>query len=146
MAISILRRATAWLCLAVALLTGLSPAQGFVICLEPDGCVSFEIPSAAETCGGCGNHQEGDTSTKTVVRGAEVVDCPCIDLPVPSSSQDRRLQRKSIELEPGSWIADPSSSPAPPFFPAPPTVGAVRPEAPRPAESLDLIRSVVLLV
>ena len=36
-------RFVAWLCLALMSLAGLTPAQGFVLCIEADGCVSIEI-------------------------------------------------------------------------------------------------------
>ena len=143
---SILQRAAAWLCLAVAILTGFSPAQGFVICLEPDGRVSVEIATSAEACGGCESPRDHTTTPKPTVRSAQVSDCPCVDLPVPGTSQERGLQRQPIQLRPGSWIACPLPSFARPLVPLPLAVRASPPGPPRPAESLARIRSVVLLV
>jgi hypothetical protein len=142
---SMIQRTTAWLCLAVALLTGFTPAQGTVICLEPDGCVRIELAISAASCFGCGEHREDATPSSPVVRAPEVSDCPCVDLPVPGTSQERRL-RNSIALRLGSWIANPVALTAPPLLPAPRALRALRLDPPRPPESLALIRSVVLLV
>lgn len=54
--VSTLNRTIAWLCLALALLTGLSPAQGFVLCIETDGCVTVELKDV-----GLDSHQRPTT-------------------------------------------------------------------------------------
>src|SRR6202008_416346 len=101
-------RLTAFVCFAVVFVTGLTPSNGFVICLEPDGCVSIEVETSARECGGCEGHEEAGTESQVLPGNA----CPCLDLPIPGSSEDRRLERKSIDLRlatlaaPASAIAE----------------------------------------
>jgi hypothetical protein len=135
---SLIRRLSAWLCLMLSLLIGSAPAQGFVLCLEPDGCVSLEIATASESCGACAEHaQEADAG------------CPCVDLPVTGPESARPVQPKPAELtdlQLAVWVAT-----------LPEVLSSLRAEValefravprgpPRPPGSLALIRSVVLLV
>lgn len=143
---SFLQRTTAWLCLVVTLLTGVTPAQGFVLCFEPDGCISIEVATAAERCNGCESQEAPTTPGSPSVRLTHETGCPCQDVHVAGLAQDLRLQPKPIELKVGPWIAAPPTflylltvSPSPVVH-APPT------EVPRPPDTLELIRSVVLLV
>ena len=143
---SFLLRLTAWLCLSMTLLAGVTPAQGFVLCIEADGCLSIELKSVVADCGGCEGHEEGVLAGSVDAQPAESTDCGCIDLSLPSSPQDQRQQPKPVEFQVGPWIA-----PLCDLFSqqltalcgatrAPPSV------APRPPDALALIRSVVLLV
>ena len=144
--LSLPHRLTAWLCLALVLLTGLTPAQGFVVCIEDDGCVSIEVKAADANCGGCEGHEEGDSPVQTAATSSEEAPCPCIDLPVPGSPEQELAQSRSVEIHVGPWIA-----PAPEIRVqhATPTVTAGRgppPCIPRVADSWGHIRTVVLLV
>lgn len=146
MTFSLPHRLTAWLCLALVLLTGLTPAQGFVVCIEDDGCVSIEVKAADANCGGCEGHEEGDSPVQTAATSSEEAPCPCIDLPVPGSPEQELAQSRSVEIHVGPWIA-----PAPEIRVqhATPTVTAGRgppPCIPRVADSWAHIRTVVLLL
>jgi len=142
---SILQRLTAWLCLAVALLTGITPSQGLMLCLESDGCVRIEIASFAPECGGCEGHAE-DATTTLSARSVDDMGCPCVDLPIPGSTQEQRVQPKSIEFQPGPWV--PAASPLTSSSVVAALLAARAPprEVPRPPESVALIRTVVLRV
>lgn len=143
--ISILQRLTAIVCLAVVLVTGLTPANGFVICLEPDGCVTLEVETSARECGGCEGHEEAGLPIGTDTRAASNEECPCFDLPIPGSSEDRRLERRPIELRIAT-LAAPAFTIAEALASGSNLHGSPRAEPPRPTETLELIRTVVLLV
>lgn len=143
---SILQRATVWLCLAVAVLTGLTPAQGFMLCLEPDGDLCIEVATSAETCSGCviEGHDPAPAAEHEVTTDDPC--CPCLDLPVPGFSQDRQVLAKALEFQLGPWTEDVQPLVLRSIPPPCTTVHAARGEEPRPPDSLALIRSVVLLV
>jgi hypothetical protein len=138
-------RFAAWLCLALVLLTGLTPAQGFVVCIEEDWCVSIELKAADANCGGCEGHEESNAPVQAAATSGDDP-CPCIDLAVPNSPEQQLSQSRSIELHIGPWIAPP---PEIRVQHATPTVTAGRgppPCIPRVADSWEHIRTVVLLV
>ncbi len=137
---------TAWLCLAVALLTGITPAQGLMLCLESDGCVRIEIASSAPECGGCEGHEEDAAPATPSARGADDGACPCVDLPIPGATQEQRVQPKPIEFQLGPWVPAASPIVSSPFVAALLASRAPPTEVPRPLESVALIRTVVLLV
>jgi len=142
----LLPRLTAWLCLALVLLTGLTPAQGFVVCIEEDGCVSIEVKAADADCGGCEGHDESETPVQANATTTEDASCPCLDLAVPGSPEQQLALSRSIEFHVGPWIAPP---PEIRVQHATPTVTAGRgppPCIPRVADSWAHIRTVVLLV
>ena len=146
MTLSLPHRLTAWLCLALMLLTGLTPAQGFVVCIEDDGCVSIEFKSVVASCGGCEGHEASDSPVQTAATSSEEAPCPCIDLAVPGSPEQQLAQSRSIEVHVGPSIAPP---PEIRVQHATPTVAAGRgPPAciPRVADSWAHIRTVVLLI
>lgn len=143
---SFLQRATAWLCLGVALLTGVTPAQGFVLCFEPDGRTSIEVAKAAERCSGCESQEAPTTPTSPSVRLTHETGCPCQDVSVPGRAQDLRLQPRPIELQIGPCIAAPPTLLGSLSVSSSPVVHAPPTEVPRPPDTLELIRSVVLLV
>lgn len=146
MTLSLPHRLTAWLCLALVLLTGLSSTQGFVVCIEDDGCVSIEVKAADASCGGCEGHVQSDSPVQSAADSTEDVPCPCIDLAVPGSTEEQLAQSRSVEINVGPWIAPP---PEIRVQHATPTVTAGRgppPCVPRVADSLAHIRTVVLLV
>ena len=95
-------RLTARLCLALVLLTGLTPAQGVVVCIEEDGCVSIEVKPADANCSGCEGHEESDTPVQAAATSSEDAPCRCIDLVVPAGAVYGFLERKHNELTRGA--------------------------------------------
>lgn len=159
-----IQRFTAWLCLAAALWMGLAPAQTFVLCLEPDGSMDLEL-AVDGRCTGCGVScravmpksatcqdggttcvEEGCAPPTSHGQAAAAVDdgCPCIDLVLPTTGDDR------IQPKPSQPDADHPVACAPAIDMAQgwPPAGArscVTP-AERPPPALALLRSVVLLI
>lgn len=136
-----LHKLTTWLVLVVYVLSGVSPAQQLVVCLEPDGSVVLEAaePSGCTPCG-----VPEDSSGDVESLGVEC--CPCIDIPLPTQSEEPQAKLKASEGH-GSWAAV-----VPPSFIAEiarvePTEPAVSARSqPRPAPGLALIRTVILRV
>ncbi len=143
---SLLRRLTAWLCLATALLTGLAPAQGFVLCLEADGCMRVETEARDTDCGSCEGHESGELAQSALANPLDGPNCSCTDIAVPGCRQEQRLLQKSVEIQLRSWIALPLDPLAQPCLAAGLPVRAPRRDDPRPPAALALIRSVVLLL
>lgn len=143
---SFLQRTTAWLCIAVALLTGTTSAQGFVLCLEADGCVRVEAQRGDADCSACEGHETVARPMLAVESAASGQDCPCVDLAVPGCRQEQRVLPGSIELQIRAWIAQP-----PELFVRTCSLAGLSDRAPpaavpRPPDSLALIRTVVLLL
>ena len=141
----LLQRFTAWLCLSVALFSGLAPAQGYVLCLEADGCLSLEVADAAESCGGCEPHRADGAPSASSCAAVDTA-CPCVDISVSVGAKDKRIQPRP---------ADVPLLKLPVFRPATlcerlltDSLASRTPDiaAPLPAQSLLLIRSVVLLL
>jgi len=143
---SLLHRFTAWLCLALVLVTGSTPARGFVVCIENDGCVSIEIKAAYEDCDGCDGHDERDASEPVATASNDGEPCPCLDLVVPGYAEHQAAQLRSIDVHVGAWLAPPSV--AWPIYAAPETTNGRGPPPcpPRVADTLVHVRTVVLLV
>lgn len=128
------------------LLSGLTPAQGFVVCIEADGCVSVEIKATDADCGGCEGHQNEGPSSESGVSTAAGEACPCIDLAVPGPSEAQFARARWIEIQFVHWVA-PLPEIRIQFCPPCVTAGRGPPiEIPRVADTLAHIRSVVLLV
>lgn len=139
-------RLVAWLCLALTLLTGLTPAQGFVVCIEEDGCVSIEFKVADASCGDCEGHEESNSPVQAAAASSDDAPCPCIDLEVLSSPERQLSQSRSVELHVGPWIA-PRPEIRVQHATSAVTAGRVPPPGlPRVADSWEHIRTVVLLV
>ncbi len=143
---SLLRRLTAWLCLATALLTGLPPAQGFVLCLEADGCVSVDLAAPSEHCSCCESHEQAAAAPVQDARVLGEAGCACVDLVVLGVAQVRSGQIRPIgpQLEFAPAPAPVDALPVPVLVP--PASRSARAEVPRPPGSLALIRSVILLL
>jgi hypothetical protein len=143
---SLLQRTTAWLCLAVILLTGITPAQrGFVLCLEEDGCVRVEVKALDGNCAGCEGHAALAVAEQPASSLAGPLDCPCIDLAVVAPHQEHRVLPKPVHAQLGPWFApEPVASPL--FAVVDGHVHAAPTSVPRPPDSLALIHSVVLLL
>ena len=132
-----------WLCALVALVLSLAPAQGFVVCLEPDGSVALEPASAG--CAGCPDSGEPEPASSSHAPDGEC--CPCVDIPIRVPGAKPAEGRARAE-DPG-WISLPAPAPpsAIPAVPAGAPARAERPrEALRPALALRCLRSVVLHV
>ena len=143
MTLSLPHRLTASLCLALVLLTGLTPAQGFVVCIGDDGCVCIEVTAVEESCGCC---DEGGTLVPAETTSQDDAPCSCLDLIVTGLPEQQAVQSRSVEIQIGPWIAPP---PEIRVQQATPTVTAGRgppPGIPRVADSWAHIRTVVLLV
>lgn len=84
---ALLRRLTVWLCLTAALLSGIAPTQGFVLCLEPDGDVCFSVPTSEQRCGGC-RTSERDSESTTLQRVENDACCTCTDFALPGRAED----------------------------------------------------------
>jgi hypothetical protein len=142
----LLQRLTAWLCLALASLTGLAPAQGFVLCLDTDGCVRVDLAAPAGHCQCCDGEQAGETNEALPSRAGDDSGCACVDLLVCGAAQDRLHQHRPVAPQLGPWIAP---SPGSALLSPVSITTAARPARagiPRPPDSLALIRSVVLLL
>ncbi len=143
-----LQRLTAWLCLVVALLTGATPASGFVVCLEPDGCVRMEFGSGASGCGACEEHSESATDAprgRHEANAADPSECPCLDLVLPVAPRSARLLPRSLEPASVVW-SRPQAQPLlqPQASVAPHLASPPRP-TPRPPDELACLASVVIL-
>ena len=143
---AILQRMTAWLCLAATFLTGLTPAQGLVLCVQPNGRVSVDLVSPAEHCQCCDDHEQVTTAEALPSRGLGDVCCECLDLPVSGTLQDRVNQSRPIAPQLGPWIAPKPGTVLVSLVLIAPVSRAARDGVPRAPDSLALIRSVVLLI
>jgi len=137
-----LQRLTTWLCLVATLLMGISPGQALVLCLEPGGGVTVDLASEENRCGGCADDASG--WTETTVPAADLSDCSCIDIPLVLGGEQDQLELKQIDLP----VSPPAALPAATVLTLEPAAVTCqsRPDTPRPAQSLALLRSVVLLV
>lgn len=141
-----IERIAGWLCLVLTLLTGAVPAQSFVICIEPDGCVTLEAADSGGACGGCESHAVEPGKSAEELSPALDIACPCVDVTVAVSVQDSRVQPKGSGL---AQLAPPALSL--PFVLSGGSTGFARALRPFPdrhsaAHRRTLIRSVVLLV
>jgi hypothetical protein len=142
---SLLQRFSAWLCLTLALFSGLAPAQGYVLCLEADGCLSLEVSNATDSCGGCEPHRSDSSPGASACADVDTA-CPCVDISVSVGAKDKRVQPRPTDVP---------LPKLPVFRPATlcdrlltDSLARHAPDvaAPRPAHSLLLIRSVELLL
>lgn len=143
---SILHRYVARLCLALVLLCGLVPAQGLVLCIETDGCLSFEFKAPDAGCGGCEGHVEQAEQALSDLPADIEVDCPCIDLEVRPNEPNTRVHARTAE-----WSFDGLIAPAPEGFGRGHSVcarawGAALRPTPRVADGLAHLCSVILQV
>lgn len=144
--LSLCHRLIAWLCLALVVLTGLAPVQGFVVCIEADGCVSIEVEAADGNCRGCERSGEVDSTVQAAATQSDEASCPCIDVPVPGSPDQQLTQSRSIELHDGSWIVPPPEIRVRHAVARDKSGRGPPPCIPRIADFCKYIRTVVLLV
>lgn len=143
---SLRSRFVAWLCLALLLLSGSTPAQGFVVCIEADGCVSIEVKASAADCGSCDEHELDGLPEEAVSGRGTDSECPCVDYVVPGFPDQRVVTSRSLDLQVGPWIALAAELHVVQPTPAPTSERGPPPRAPRVAQSLAHIRTVILLV
>jgi hypothetical protein len=139
-------RVLAWLCLALMTLSGLIPAQGVVLCIEEDGRASIEMKSASSRCAGCPGNEAAEIKVPHAMPASGGNVCPCVDIAVPGSSEAQNAPSRSAEpkLSPCVFHAVEIGFLEPTELA---TAERVPPlHAPRVADSLACIRSVILLV
>lgn len=140
----ILRRLTAWLCLALLVLTGVTPAQGLLVCVEGDGCVKIELQTAAGNCGDCCAQELERESGRGCDVTSESTPCPCIDVELPGSRDAQNAPARGAGLELGARFVVPLESAIERTAPAPRIASPRIHVVPRVAHSLAHIRTVVL--
>lgn len=132
-----------WLCLALVLFTGVVPAQGFVLCVESDGCVRIEIKLDERDCRGCDEHLDEPAAPQAPSDAHEDM-CSCTDFDVPGTCALHRLRANANEFCAALFTIAPPPALVPvqafhldrapcPIF------------RPRPPDALRLHRSVVIL-
>lgn len=97
-------RLIAWLCLVLTLLTGLTPAQGLVLCVEDDGCISIEVKASAVECAGCSGHERGEQPADSVSDASSTPECPCVDYVVPSFPDEHFVASRLVHVQIGQCI------------------------------------------
>lgn len=144
--LSLRSRFVAWLSLALVLLTGLTPVQGFVICVEADGCISIEVKNPSADCGSCEGHPSEGLPGESLAAGNTEPGCPCVDYLVPGFSDEQVVANRSQDFQVGHLV-----EPAVELCVTRPVQEATSERGPPPrephvAQSLEHIRSVILLV
>lgn len=143
---SFLQQWVARLCLGLLLLGGLVPAQGMVLCVEADGCLSFEFKVPDAGCGSCEGHVESNGELQAGLPAQSGLECPCIDVELRANEPGTRVQSRAAQWQIGGFIA-----PAPEGFDQGPlhsasTARAVLRATPRVADGLTHLCSVILQV
>ena len=135
-----LHKLTTWLVLVAYMLSGLSPAQQLVVCLEPDGSVVLE---AAED-GGCTPCGPEESSQEVEQLAAEC--CPCVDIPLPMQGEDPQARPKASDAQVSSVAVLPPCFLAIVAWVEPAKLAFTASDQPRHAQRLKLIRTVILRV
>lgn len=91
------QRITVWLCLVYAFFIGVAPAQGVVLCLEPDGSIAFESATKNSECDGCPTFPKEPPSASNTLKSSDEC-CPCIDLLISKPDHEKLTLAKRIEL------------------------------------------------
>jgi hypothetical protein len=136
-----LRKLSAWLLLVAYALSGVSPAQRFVVCLEPDGSIALEAAASIGCAPSCGEDESSPESSEAASRC-----CPCIDIPLPTRGEEPQSKARASEVPGLAAVVLP-----PPCLPsiaqaAPAGLERSAPVEPRPSPGLALLRTVVLRV
>ena len=89
------KRATTWLCLAIAVLIALMPAGGLMVCWGDDGHVRVEVASETDSCP-CEGDSAGETGRASVHQQSKDRHPPCDDVAVeaPRVFKDAELGQK----------------------------------------------------
>lgn len=130
----------------LALVLSVVPRQSLLVCIESDGCVTVEAPSANEHCDACEPHGAGEHAPAPALDGDV---CACVDVEVPGFTEAlRRATSPSTELASAGLALGPCSvlvvASAPPI----PRSTCVRRAhvPPRPPDALEQLRTVELRV
>jgi hypothetical protein len=135
-----LQKLASWLVLVACVISGVSPAQQLVVCLEPDGSVVLEAAAPAG-CTPCGQE---DSSREAEQLAAYC--CPCIDIPLPTQGEERQARPKASEGHAVAAAVLPPSCIATIVEAEPARLERSAHAEPRPPPALALIRTVVLRV
>jgi len=142
----LLRRLTAWLCLVLGLVSGFSPAQALVLCVEPEGGVSLELAFDGSGCDGCPASDERGARPDASQLSNAPADCACIDIPLATVVEQRRQQADAGHAVPDRHVVAWQACAAP-WLPAAHAAWSARAASALAAPgSLHVARSVVLLV
>lgn len=142
---SLHHRLTAWLALAAALLMGVAPGQGFVLCFEPSGRVVLELAGQDRACDGCEDTAGGEEPSARVVAPATAC-CACLDIPVGVCGDEARARPNPVEFRFDAPLALSPVLPAPLLAPRLERSDTRHGAPPGPPGSLAHIRTVVLRV
>ena len=137
-----LRKLATGLVLAVYLLTGLTPAQPFVLCLEPGGEIALEVAGRGTACPSSGETEE----PASTFEGAHTGCCPCVDIPLPAQDEDPQARPSSAGGSSAGAVLAPPACLATVVVPRPAPLAVYAQGRPRPRAGLALIRTVVLRV
>lgn len=137
---SSIHKLTTWLVLVAYMLSGVSPAQKLVVCLEPGGSVVLE---AAED-GGCTPCGPEESSREVEQLAAEC--CPCVDIPLPTQGEGPQAKPKASDAQISSVAVLPPCFLAIVAWVEPAELAFTAGGQPRPAQRLELIRTVILRV
>lgn len=135
-----IHKLTTWLVLVAYMLSGVSPAQQLVVCLEPDGSVVLE---AAEdgACTPCGPEE---SSQEVEQLAAEC--CPCVDIPLPMQGEEAQAKPKASDAQISSVAVLPPCFLAIVAWVEQAKLAFTAGDQPRQAQRLELIRTVILRV
>jgi len=129
----------------VAVLIGVAPVHGFVVCIEEDGCVRIEVKASTADCDGCGDHESEAPASEVLDLATEEEACPCIDIAVPGSSREQRMLPRARDFQLEFVTALPPLTPVALCISTPREHFAPLEAIPRVADRLAHIGSVVLL-
>ena len=91
------QRATAWLCLAVAVLIALMPAAGVMVCLGHNGHVGIGVPTKTSSCP-CEHHSATEDEPSADLAENEDRHPPCSAI-APILPKVRPRQKKEIAIK-----------------------------------------------
>jgi hypothetical protein len=103
-----LERLTVRLWLAAAVLMGVSPGQGLVLCVGPEGTHSLELAFDEARCGGCPELSEPAPSQDGRAALRHPADCPCIDYPVITGNGEARSKPRPVDFDMGQLARVPA--------------------------------------
>jgi hypothetical protein len=96
-----LEKFMARLCLLAAVLMGLSPDQGLVLCVGPEGTYTLEVASDESSCDGCPEVSDPARGGEEHATLEDPATCPCSDYPVLAGSSEARSKPKLIDIDLG---------------------------------------------
>ena len=81
------RTCVAWIAALVYFLAHLSPTEGLVLCIGPDGHVAIEIATPDAACSDC-RTEAAATAVCCAAPGTELHECECSDIPIVAIAPD----------------------------------------------------------